>query len=75
MISASITAYSTAVGPSSQARKRRKFKMNDFMVSTHWTTDNTQLKCRSFQSVVQFTNLFLSDVALFKSFSNESCQY
>jgi hypothetical protein len=30
-IKASITAYSTAVGPSSQTRKRRNFKASDFM--------------------------------------------
>jgi len=30
-IKASITAYSTAVGPSSQTRKRRNFKASDFI--------------------------------------------
>jgi hypothetical protein len=30
-IKASITAYSTAVGPSSETRKRRNFKDKDFM--------------------------------------------
>ncbi len=33
MISASITAYSTAVGPSSEIRNRRNLNMNDFMVT------------------------------------------
>jgi hypothetical protein len=30
-IKASITAYSTAVGPSSETRKRRNFRASDFM--------------------------------------------
>jgi hypothetical protein len=30
-IKASITAYSTAVGPSSETRKRRNFRVSDFM--------------------------------------------
>jgi hypothetical protein len=31
IINASITAYSTAVGPSSETRKLRNFKATDFM--------------------------------------------
>ena len=33
MISASITAYSTAVGPSSEAKNRRNLVANDFISS------------------------------------------
>ena len=34
MINASITAYSTAVGPSSETRKWRNFKVSDFIASS-----------------------------------------
>ena len=34
MIRASITAYSTAVGPSSETKKRCSFKAKDFIFST-----------------------------------------
>jgi hypothetical protein len=48
-IRASITAYSTAVGPSSETRKRRTFRVRDFIAIPPFRLATDARTCRKYK--------------------------